>query len=476
MKTTSATQTQNQSTQIINSQNSNTMTNSIINSQNSSEMTTQISNTQNSSEMKDFNSQTGSQVMSQPTQENSITNNSNSEVMKEREITTANASTEAPANNQESINQNPKEMKEINQSASTEAQQVNDQQDQVINQQNSNVMKKCIFSASELTAKNIKVARFVGNRVLNEKNIQAKMKSLETIGMQVPAVFVKATLALEKGLEAIDFTDESVKVTPENADNYIVLIEGNHRYKAYLKLKLDSKRNPQGDFYFTEMLNIPENIVEAILNINTVTSPWKGGDYVNGATMMVKEKPELLLELNDLVSKGYSAEAASLWLTFTSIKLQVYKDAAKNGKVDEKLKNTRNIKYGKRLLAAAEKKFDVKLLKSRTFVEWLANKCMAAEDGTMEATITQLVSFINSLNSEKASEITGAKKSGSQSKQDIMHQMLTSEYEAFLYGASSTEETTDEVVSVEENVESVETPEVEVAADTSDATEVEAAA
>ena len=442
-------------------------------------MTTQISNTQNSSEMKDFNSQTSSQVMSQPTQENSITNNSNSEVMKEKEIATANASTEAQVNNQELTNQTPTEMKEINQSASTEAQQVNDQQDQVINQQNSKVMKKCIFSTSELIAQNIKVARFVGNRVLNEKNIQAKMKSLETIGMQVPAVFVKASLAVEKGLEAIDFTDPSVKVTTENADNYIVLIEGNHRYQAYLKLKFDSKRSPTGDFYFTEMLNLPDNIVEAILNINTVTSPWKGGDYVNGATMMVKEKPELLLELNDLVSKGYSAEAASLWLTFTSIKLQVYKDAAKNGKVDDKLKNTRNIKYGKRLLAAAEKKFDVKLLKSRTFVEWLANKCIAAEDGTMEATITQLVSFIESLNSEKASEITGAKKTGSQSKQDIMHQMLTSEYEAFLYGASSTEETTDELVSVEED--STETPEFAVAevvdaADTSDATEVEAAA
>ena len=323
-----------------------------------------------------------------------------------------------------------------------------------------NTTKKEIFTASELTAKNIKVARFVGNRVLNEKNVQAKMKSLETIGMQVPAVFVKGTLALEKGLDAIDFTDPSVKVTAANAANYIVLIEGNHRYQAYLKLQLDSKRNPKGDFYFTEMLNIPDNIVEAILSINTVTTPWRGGDYVNGAALMIKDKPQLLLELNDLVSKGYSAEAASLWMTFTSIKLQVYKDAAKNGKVDDKLKNDSKIQYGKKLLGAAEKKFDVKLLKSRTFVEWIANKVNSATPEEFGATVDQLVAFINSLSSEKASEITGAKKNGSQSKQDVMHQMLTSEYEAFLKGGTPTEESAAEAAPVAET----DTPEYKEAA------------
>ena len=318
-----------------------------------------------------------------------------------------------------------------------------DQVTEVNNSKNFVTMEKKVISATELKAQNVKVARFVGNRVLNEKNIQAKMKSLETIGLQVPAVFVKADLALAKGLEAIDFTDPSIKITTANASQYIVLIEGNHRYQAYLKLQLDSKRSAKGDFYFTEMLNIPDNIVEAILNINTVTSPWRGGDYVNGATMMVKDKPKLLLELNDLVSKGYSAEAASLWLTFTSIKLQVYKDAAKNGKVDDKLKNSSKIQYGKKLLEAAEKKFDVKLLKSRTFVEWIANKVNAATPDEYEATINNLVAFINSLSSEKASEITGAKKNGSQSKQDVMHQMLTSEYEAFLNGTPTGESATE---------------------------------
>jgi hypothetical protein len=67
-----------------------------------------------------------------------------------------------------------------------------------------------------------------------------------------------------------------------------------------------------------------------------------------------------------------------------------------------------------------------------------------------------LVAFIQSLSSEKASEITGAKKNGSQSKQDIMHQMLTSEYEIFLNGTTSTEETANEAVPVEETTETQE--------------------
>ena len=395
MNNTFSNQISNQSNSIINSQNSTEMK-TLINQDGSQVMNQEITNSQNSTEMKDFNSQTGSPAMSQPTQEgmtNSSINNSNPEIM-EREM-------------------------------------------EVVATETTTVLKKEVITEAELFSRNLRVAKFVGNRVFNKANILKKKKSLQTIGQQVPAVFIKATLALEQGLEAVDFENNSIKVTAENAENYIILIEGNHRYKAYRELQSDSKgKKCVGEFYFTEMLNLPKDVVQAIMDINTVTDPWKGGDYVNGAALMMKKVPQLLLELKELVNAGYSAEAASLWLTFASIPLKTFKDAAVNKKVDEKLNNGSKIPYGKRLLTASSK-LNEKLLKSRTYVQWLANRVNEVAPSEFEATITKLESFINGMSESVVSSLNTAKKDGDRSKQDVIVSILREEYDAFL---QSTEE------------------------------------
>lgn len=80
-----------------------------------------------------------------------------------------------------------------------------------------------------------KIARLSGNRDLNEKIVKAKMKSLEQYGQLMPAVVVDATDAINQGLEVVDFVTGNV-VGKEEAVNYLVLVDANHRYEAHCRL------------------------------------------------------------------------------------------------------------------------------------------------------------------------------------------------------------------------------------------------
>lgn len=145
-------------------------------------------------------------------------------------------------------------------------------------------MKKFeIVTLTSLVNEGKKIARLSGNRDLNEKIVKAKMKSLEQYGQLIPAVVVDATDAINQGMEVIDFTTDDV-IGKEEAMNYLVLLEGNHRYEAHCEL-LNKNENYAGEFYIMYALNVEVTIAKMLSEINIATNPWKGGDFVKGAKM-----------------------------------------------------------------------------------------------------------------------------------------------------------------------------------------------
>ena len=94
-------------------------------------------------------------------------------------------------------------------------------------------MRNEIMTLTELTKNGVKVARLAGNRDLNEKAVKAKMKSMREYGQLVPAIIVDASTAIKDGLKVVDFTTgEEIK----DGNNYVVLLDANHRYSAHLRL------------------------------------------------------------------------------------------------------------------------------------------------------------------------------------------------------------------------------------------------
>lgn len=131
-----------------------------------------------------------------------------------------------------------------------------------------------VVTLSSLVNEGKKIARLSGNRDLNEKIVKSKMQSLEQYGQLIPAIVVDATDAINQGMEVIDFTTGDV-IGKEEAVNYLVLLEGNHRYEAHCEL-LNKNENYAGEFlkycvykalFFRAKHGIPNLHVSQILQL-----------------------------------------------------------------------------------------------------------------------------------------------------------------------------------------------------------------
>ena len=102
-------------------------------------------------------------------------------------------------------------------------------------------MKNTIYTVAELAEMGKTIARLEANRDFNTKAVNDKKKSLLDKGQLVPAIMVEATDAIKAGLRVVEFdTNEEIKL--EEADKYVVLLDGNHRYKAH-KTLLETKKD-----------------------------------------------------------------------------------------------------------------------------------------------------------------------------------------------------------------------------------------
>lgn len=292
------------------------------------------------------------------------------------------------------------------------------------------------MTLTSLTNEGKKIARLSGNRDLNEKIVKAKMKSLEEYRQMIPAMVVDATDAISQGLEVVDFATGDV-VREEDAVNYLVLVEGNHRYEAHCRLVKENENLEEpkytGEFYLMYALNTEQSIAKMLSEINIATNPWKGGDFVKGAKMsnLQKELP-LLDAMNDLIKKGFSLTAASKWLTFTSKVNKDVMDCAIDGTILPELENTSGLERGKRLLEAARETFKEKTIRARTIIDWIISKHETTDDTLKSELIDKMEHFLKNISKEDADYIEKAKgKKGGDTKENIVNQKLTELWNGF---------------------------------------------
>ena len=277
-------------------------------------------------------------------------------------------------------------------------------------------MDKKIYSLTELTEQGKKIGRLSLNRRLNPSIIKAKMKSIKENGLLMPAVIVDAKDV--KDLEIVDFkTGEKV-----DGNNYVVLLDANHRYAAYLELKKNDKYD--GEFYFIYSLNPSISIQKQLSEINVATNPWKGVDYINGVLMNGNDS-KLIKEIGKLAKNGYSLSAASKWLTFGEIKKEKLV-AIMNGKKDVIAANDTDIDNKMKLLKTTEAKLGDKLTKGKAVIDWIISRYIGTSDVNKATFIDNMIREINSLTDDDCKKIQSFKgERGIQSKQDKINEFLT---------------------------------------------------
>lgn len=295
-------------------------------------------------------------------------------------------------------------------------------------------MKNKIFNLSELVDGGKKLAKLAANRQIRRAILTAKKKSLRQFGQAVPAIIVDAKAAVEQGFAILDFRT-GAPIPTEEIENYVVVVDGVHRLDAHLNLLEKLKEGQYSDdFYFMFPLNEKQNqdIGQLLAEINTCTTPWKGGDYAIGASIMVDEDLPVLSFITELAKKGCSLRAASEMATLTDTITKGVIVKAMNGKIDDSLKFTDNLEYGKRLYYLAAEKFGEEFLKTRIFPDWVLKVLNATPASTPRIdTIEKIVSFISNLSKDDAEEIVKMRGCrGGETKEALVNKRLDELFQA----------------------------------------------
>lgn len=306
-----------------------------------------------------------------------------------------------------------------------------------------NIENLKVYEITELINSGYKIARLANNRVLDEKAIKAKMKSLRDKGQLQTAIVLPAQRAKDEQLKVIDFeSDDEVK--DEDIQNYLVLIEGNHRYKAHLRLMEENQKNEgkkdfekyEGKFYVMLPLTDTLSIAEIMAEMNICTKVWKGTDYIRGAIMSHPENVnEVLRYMAELEKKNFSLPAISIYVTDTEKVNKAMLQKFMNGEVSDTLQDTEEhqelIDRSKKVLEAA-KDFG-SMLGTRSFADWVRSKLAPSMKFTGEQVTNRLVGFFNWLSKEQITSICNSKgHRGITTKEGVINSQLNDLYKVYL--------------------------------------------
>lgn len=259
-----------------------------------------------------------------------------------------------------------------------------------------------IFNLDELEGK--EVAFIVGNRNIDSLDIRKKAKSIAINGLLCPLVIVDGKRVINEGLELIS-GDTLMPIAKSNANKYVAVIEGQHRYMAIQRLRKQDRENA----YKREKLieewdktkkkkgikpepykNIAPALIPAIyplndklsiratlFEINNTAKTWSKRNYVASAYMLSKEDI-LFLFLLHKTNEKYSLSTLSQYLTFgrglTSNKLAQYIKGAEDLGYSDEEKKTMIDRAKKILKVAKDAGFSDKFLMKRYLPEYIGKK------------------------------------------------------------------------------------------------------
>lgn len=297
------------------------------------------------------------------------------------------------------------------------------------------IEKYKVYEITELINNGYQIARLENNRVLDDKAVKAKMKSLKAKGQLQTAIVLPAQRAKDENLQVVDFSSGD-PVMDEDVQNYLVLPEGNHRYEAHLRLLKENQENDgkenfkkyEGKFYVMLPLSDSLSIAEMMAEMNICTKVWKGTDYIRGAIMSHPENvTEVLRYMAKLEESKYSLPAISIYVTDSEKVNKAMLQKFMNGEVPEVLQDSEDHQFlidrSKKVLEAA-KGFG-SMLGTRSFADWVKKKLAPTQKLTGEEVTNRLVGFFEDLSDEQITTICNSKgERGKSTKENVIYSKL----------------------------------------------------
>ncbi len=210
-----------------------------------------------------------------------------------------------------------------------------------------------------------KIAFVKNNRPINHKKVDGFISIIasEKYEKAYPIIVVNAKKLIEAGYEVIS-SDGDI-LTEEEAENYFVILDGQHRSVAFAKLFATGKYD--GVIPNVHVRDI-ENVGEYLVNINNVGSSWDKKDKLVVASLTTEE--QLFQCVANLLSEGFNPSTAMLIYTGKKLSQNQIDNALKGNEVvlpkDAKIDIERGDKFVNLCKAA---NMDVSFITKRYFIK-----------------------------------------------------------------------------------------------------------
>lgn len=200
---------------------------------------------------------------------------------------------------------------------------------------------------------NMKVSFVEGNRSVNNNHVNKLRESLRTYGEFVqPILYVKATAIGERKIFDVQ-TDKEVE--KKDYENYVVVIDGQHRYKAA------EKEDKVAQLKWQEADLEGRNFERLLMDLNSKQKSWSGADYINGQ-ILIDPTNEVAQFAKELTKAGLSAKTANKYLFF--------KDKFEWSKATKEEMDKANIDRARKIWDVV-KGFPTKVSKSSVIIDYI---------------------------------------------------------------------------------------------------------
>lgn len=214
----------------------------------------------------------------------------------------------------------------------------------------------------KVTKRQYKVAFVKNNRPIDKKKVNGFIQIIANgkYEKHAPIFAITAKEAIESGYEVTDVTGK--KVDLENAEDYLVILDGQHRTLAFLMCNLTEPKEVPSTFIKTGI-----DIGQYIVDINDVGTSWNQQDRFAVAALVSND--ELAHEISERISEKYNPTTASLIYTGKKISGTQVKKLLRGEKTTLLDEVKADIKRGNRFIQLCiEAKIEVKFITKRYFI------------------------------------------------------------------------------------------------------------
>lgn len=191
-----------------------------------------------------------------------------------------------------------------------------------------NISKKIAFVKNNRSINSTKVDSFI-SLIANDKYERA-----------FPIIVAEAKFLMEKGYEIYNLKNE--KLSAEEADNYFVILDGQHRCCAFARLVAADGKYEIPNVHIRNK----ENIGAYLVDINETGTSWNNKDRLSVAALTVKEHSDLFSNIAMLMSQGFNPSAASMILAKVKLSTKTIKQALKGEHIKLPQRTEINIERG----------------------------------------------------------------------------------------------------------------------------------